>query len=219
MRRVAGLAGAALAAGCAIFPVAARADLFSSLSYGVRASTIGDGITLEKPLLYNFSVRVTTGTLSVTTQTAYDRTSYLSTQHYNNFGVIADFRPSAGRYRISGGLVFGNDHIDNVSNATTPLINIGTGTYPANGAGQVLARVAFNHPSIYAGVGTGAGIVRGLALDIDGGILIRNGTASTSATGPLNTNPAFQADLNRLGGELRTRIIVPVISLGLVYRP
>lgn len=219
MRRVAGLAGAALAAGCALLPAAARADLFSSLSYGVRASTIGDGVTLEKPLLYNFSVRVTTGTLSVTSQTAYDRTSYLSTQHFNNYGVIADFRPSGGRYRISGGLVFGNDRIDNVANPSGPLINVGTGTYSTVAAGQVSTRVAFNHPSIYAGVGAGTGLVKGLALDLDGGILIRNGTATATATGPLITNAAFQSDLNHLQGELRTRMIVPVISIGLVYRP
>ncbi len=83
----------------------------------------------------------------------------------------------------------------------------------------MLARVSFNRPSIYAGVGTGTGIVRGLALDIDGGVLLRNGTSSASAAGPLNTNPAFRADLARLQGELRTNIVVPVVSIGLVYRP
>ena len=219
MRRVGGLAGAALAVGIAALPCAAKADLFSSLSYGVRASTIGDGITLEKPLLYNFSVRVTTGNLSITNQSSYDGTSYTTTTRYNNFSVIGDFRPSGGRYRISGGLVFGNDRIDNVARDQTPFIRVGTGIYPTTGTGQVLARVAFNRPSIYAGVGTGTGLVKGLALDIDGGVLVRNGISTTSATGPLATNPAFQANLNRLQGEFRTHLIVPVLSVGLVYRP
>lgn len=219
MRRVAGLAGAALAVGLAVLPSAARADLFSSLSYGVRASTIGDGVTLEKPLLYNFSVRVTTGTLSVTSQSAYDRTGYTTTTRFNNVGVIGDFRPSGGRYRISAGLVFGNDRIDNVAREQSPLLRVGTGVYPTTGTGQVLARVTFSHPSIYAGVGTGTGIVKGLALDFDGGILLRNGVSNATASGPLNANPAFVADLNRLQGELRTRIVIPVVSVGLVYRP
>jgi hypothetical protein len=219
MRRAAGLLGAALAVGIAALPAVAQADLFSSLSYGVRASTIGDGVTLEKPLLYDFSLRVTTGALSISDQSSYDHTAYTTTTRYNNFGVIGDFRPYGGRYRISGGLVFGNDRIDNVSRGQAPFIQVGNGLYPTAGTGQVLARVSFNRPSIYAGVGTGTGIVRGLALDIDGGVLLRNGVSSASASGPLNANPVFRADLARLQGELRTHIVVPVVSVGLVYRP
>jgi hypothetical protein len=49
--------------------------------------------------------------------------------------------------------------------------------------------------------------------------LVRNGTASASATGPLAADPGFQANLARLQGELRTRVVTPVISVGLVFRP
>lgn len=219
MRRAGALAGAAFAVGLAALPAAANADLFSSLSYGVRASTIGDGITLEKPLLYNFSLRVTTGNLSNSNQSHYDGTNYTTTTRYNNVGVIGDFRPYGGRYRLSGGLVFGNDRIDNIANPSTPFMRVGNGLYPTSGTGQVLARVTFNRPSIYLGAGAGTGIVKGLALDVDGGILIRNGVPTATANGPLMTNPAFQADLTRLQGELRTHIVVPVVSVGLVYRP
>ena len=72
---------------------------------------------------------------------------------------------------------------------------------------------------MYAGIGTGTGLIRGLALTFDGGVLVRNGTASASASGPLANDPAFRADLQRLRGELRTHVVVPVISVGLVYRP
>ncbi len=48
---------------------------------------------------------------------------------------------------------------------------------------------------------------------------MRNGVASAAATGPLRADPAFAADLARLRGELRTHIVTPVISIGLVYRP
>jgi len=79
--------------------------------------------------------------------------------------------------------------------------------------------VAFDHPGLYAGVGTGTGLIRGFALTVDGGILVRDGTASASATGPLNTNPAFAANLAALSGALRTRVVTPVASVGLIYRP
>jgi opacity protein-like surface antigen len=200
-------------------PAAARADLFSSVSAGVHASTIGHGITLEKPLLFDFSVRVTTGTLSVSQQSTYDTTSYTTTTRYSNVGVIADYRPYAGRYRISGGLVFGNDRIDNVSRDAAGFLRVGNNLYPVSGTGTVNARVRFDRPSLYAGVGTGAGLVRGLALEFDAGALVRNGTATAVASGPLANDPAFRADLQRLRGELRTHIVVPVLSVGLIYRP
>jgi hypothetical protein len=212
-------AAASYAAALATLPIAARADLFSSVSYGVHASTIGHGITLEKPLLYDFSLRISTGALSVSDESTYDNNRYTTTTHYNNVAVIADFRPSAGRYRISGGLVFGNDRIDNVARDEAAQVRIGQGLYPIGGTGTVTARVRFDRPSLYAGVGTGTGLIRGLALQFDAGALVRNGTASASATGPLAANPAFQADLERLRNEQRTHIVVPVISVGLVYRP
>ena len=208
-----------LALALAAIPAAARADLFSSVSYGLHASTTGHGITLEKPLLYDFSVRVETNTMSVSQQVSFDGVPYTATNHYGNVAVIADYRPYAGRYRISGGLVFGNDRIDNVARPEFSAMRVGNGTYPVAGTGTVSGRVRFDRPSIYAGVGTGTGLIRGLALQLDGGVLIRNGTASANATGPLASDPAFRADLERFRGEQRTRVIVPVISVGLVYRP
>ena len=216
MRR---LAAASFAAALAALPAAARADLFSSVSYGVHASTIGDGITLEKPLLYDFSLRITTGAMSVSQQFSYDTNPYTTTTRYNNFSVIGDYRPYAGRYRISAGLLFGNDRIDSVARPETPVLRVGNGVYPASGAGTVSARVRFDRPSLYAGVGTGTGLIRGLALAFDAGALVRNGAATANATGPLANDPAFRADLERLRSEQRTHVVVPVISVGLVYRP
>ena len=38
------------------------------------------------------------------------------------------------------------------------------------GRGTVSGRVRFDRPSLYAGVGTGTGLIKGLALAIDGGM-------------------------------------------------
>lgn len=213
------VAATMLALALAALPAAARADLFSSLSYGVKLSTIGHGITLEKPLLYDFSARLETGTLSVSQQTSYDGNPYTATTHYSNVALIGDWRPYAGRYRISAGLVFGGDRIDNVARAESGTLRVGNGMYPLSGTGTVSGRVRFDRPSIYTGIGTGTGLVRGLALTVDGGVLVRNGTATASATGPLASNAAFLADLQRFRNEQRTHVVVPVLSVGLVYRP
>ncbi len=80
-------------------------------------------------------------------------------------------------------------------------------------------RLRYDRPSLYAGVGTGTGLIRGLALTFDVGALVRNGTATASASGPLASNAAFRADLERLRAEQRTHVVVPVVSVGLNYRP
>jgi hypothetical protein len=216
MRR---FAAGAFALALAGLPAAARADLFSSVSYGAHIGTTGAGITLEKPLLYDFSVRITTNNLSVSQQLSYDTTHYTSTNHYQNVGIIGDFRPYGGRYRISAGLLFGNDRIINVAQQQGPVIAVGSGFYPVAGTGQVTTQVRFDRPTIYAGVGTGTGLIPGFALTLDAGFEIRNGHASGSATGPLANDPAFQASLGQLVGELRTHQVSPVVSIGLVYRP
>jgi hypothetical protein len=212
-------AAASLALALAAFPAAARADAFSSISFGAHVSDIGAGITLEKPLLYDLSVRIETNNLSVSQQIDYDEVHYNSTSRFQNVGVIADFRPYAGRYRISGGLLFGNDHIDNTAQPSGSTIQVGNGVYPTSGTGIVSSRVNFSRPALYAGVGTGTGLIKGLALTFDAGVIVRNGTATATATGPLITDPRFQADLSHLQGELRTRIVTPVVSIGLVFRP
>ena len=212
-------AAAAFAVALAALPAAARADLFSSVSYGVQVSTVGHGITLEKPLLYDFSVRIQTGTMSVSEQFNYDGNPYTSTAHYNHVAVIGDYRPYAGRYRISGGLVFGSDGVDNVARSEAPTLRVGSGVYPISGTGMVSTHLRYDRPSLYAGVGTGTGLIRGLALTFDVGALVRNGTVTASATGPLASNPAFRADLERLRSEQRTHAVVPVVSVGLIYRP
>ena len=212
-------AAAAFALALAAAPAAARADLFSSVSYGAHVSTIGDGVTLEKPLLYDLSVRITTNVGSASQQLSYDRNPYTSTQRSQNIGLIGDFRPYGGRYRISGGLLFGNDRVDNVARDIGGVYRIGTGTYAASGAGRVTATMHYDRPAISLGVGTGTGLVPGLALAFDVGAVVRNGHASADASGPLAADPAFRADLARLQGELRPRVVQPVVSVGLVFRP
>jgi hypothetical protein len=216
MSRIVATSVAAALAAC---PLAARADLFSSVSPGVHAGTTGYGISVERPLLFDFSVRIQTNTMSTSQQFSYDGTPYTTTTRYDDVGLIADYRPHAGRYRISAGLVFGNDGVQNVARPEGATIRVGSGLYSTAQTGTVTSRVRYDRPSIYAGVGTGAGLVRGLALAFDAGVLVRNGTTSATASGPLAGDPAFRADLDRLRSEQRTHVVVPALSVGLVYRP
>ena len=207
-----------LGALCVIQAIA-RADSFDPVSFGVHASTLGDGITLERPLLFDLSARVTTGLLSTSSQHTYDGNPWSSTFHENNVLVAMDWRPYGGRWRFSGGLLLSGDHVDKVAQAVDSNYFLNGKAYPVNNAGVVSARITFAQPAIYAGFGGGTGILKGLTIAFDAGIVVRNGTLSTNATGPLQASAQFESDLAATAAQFRTRLVQPVIGVGLVYRP
>jgi hypothetical protein len=212
-------AAVSLIALCGV-PAVASADSFDPVSVGVQASTLGFGLTLERPLLFNFSARISTGTLSSSDQINAGGGSWTRTLTESNVLVAADWRPFAGRYRLTAGLLFGGDHTNyTVRSVDGRNDTINGTTYPVAQAGVVGAQVSYPHPALYAGIGGGTGIVRGLTISYDAGIVLRNGSTVASATGPLQSDPHFQADLQAVAAGFRTQSIQPVLDIGLVFRP
>jgi hypothetical protein len=212
------LAALLLAAWCAC-PAAARADSFDPVSFGVDISTLGYGITLERPLLFNLSARLVTGTLSIAEQSTPAGSPGTATFRENNVLGVADWRPYGGRWYVSAGVLFGSDHLDWTPQASAGTYTLNRDVYPVAGAGAVHAQVSYARPALYLGAGGGTGILKGLTISFDAGVVLRNGTVTSAATGPLQANAAFQADLAAVAAGFRTHIIQPVAGVGLVFRP
>lgn len=201
-------------------PAAARADSFDPVSIGVQASTLGLGLTLERPLLFNFSARIATGLLSTSDQVTSGGSPWTRTTNEANVLIAADWRPYAGRYRLTGGLLLGNDHTDYTVRSVDGAHQVINGvSYPIAQAGIVGVHTAYPHPAFYLGVGGGTGITAGFTISFDAGVVLRNGATTASATGPLNASPQFQANLQTVASGFRVQSLQPVIDLGLVYRP
>ena len=124
---------------CARIRHGARADSFDPISVGLEASTLGYGITFERPLLFDLSARVTTGYLSTSNEQPYDDNPWVSTFHQNNVLVAADWRPYAGRWRLSGGVLFGNDYVVKVAQSFGSNYMLNGNAYPVGAAGVVSA--------------------------------------------------------------------------------
>jgi len=207
-----------LGALCA-YPAVATADSFDPVSFGAGASTLGYGVILERPLLFDLGVRIATGALSSSTERVSAGGPWTSTLHESNVVLAADWHPYSGRWRLSAGLLFGSDNVTHVAESFGPNYVLNGNSYPVAAAGTVSAKVVFVNPSPYLTFGGGTGIVKGLTIAFDAGIVIRNGTLSTSSTGPLQTNPQFQSDLTASAMQFRYRFIQPVVGIGLVLRP
>jgi hypothetical protein len=200
-------------------PAIACADSFDPISIGVSANTLGFGVTLERPLLFDLSARVATGLLSNSDEHSYDGNPYTRTNRENNVLVAMDWRPYAGRWRLSGGIVLGGDHVDYTARDNGGGYLLNGNRYPVATAGTVMSRVSYARPALYAGVGGGTGIVHGMTISFDIGAVLRNGTLETSASGPLQSNAQFQRDLTTTATQFKTRYLQPVIGVGLTYRP
>lgn len=200
-------------------PAAARADSFDPISIGAHAGTLGYGLTLERPLLYDLSARIETGQMSVSQSAAFDGTSYVQINHYSNVLLALQWRPSGFRFGASVGVLLGSDHVDYIARDDLGPYTINNTVYPVAAAGRVAARVSFDRPALYLGIGTGTGIVRGFAFTANFGIVVRNGTSIATASGPAANTPGLQRDLAALAGEFRTHIISPAISVGATFRP
>jgi hypothetical protein len=214
-----GAATATLVALCGM-PALARADSFTPVSVGAQASTLGFGFTLERPLLFNFSARLATGFLSVSDETEVGGAAWTRTFREQNVLLAADWRPYAGRYRLTGGLLLSGDRTTYVAESvdgTNYAIN--KTLYPVSQVGVVRSQVSYSHPAVYVGVGGGTGITRGFTIAFDAGLILRNGSVAASATGPLQNDPRFQSDLQTVASQFRTRWVQPVLDIGLVYRP
>jgi hypothetical protein len=202
-----------------VHPAIARADSFDPVSFGVNVSTLGYGITLERPLLFDLSARIATGLLQSTGERTYDNNPWASNFHENNVLVAMDFRPYGGRWRLSGGLLFGSDHIDRTAGNVNGNIMLNGTAYPVAGTGSVVATTSYARPAVYLGVGTGTGILKGLSIAFEAGFVVRNGSLTTSASGPLAANAQFQSDLAATTAQFHSRIIQPVVGVGLSFRP
>lgn len=212
------LAALLLAASCAC-PVGARADSFDPVSFGVNVSTLGYGITLERPLLFNLSARVSTGQLSLSRQETIGGAPWSGTLRENNVLLAADWRPYGGRWFVSGGILAGSDHVDYVAQPVSGNVTLAGVAYPVAGAGTVTVRTSYAQPALYLGAGGGTGILTGLTIAFNAGVVIRNGSVTRFATGPLQSNAAFQSSLAASGGAVRAHFLQPVLSVGLLFRP
>jgi hypothetical protein len=208
-----------LSAALCAFPAVARADSFDPVSFGAQVSTLGYGITLERPLLFDLSARVATGALSASESGTISSNAWEATFHENNVLLAADWRPYGGRWRLSGGLLFGSDHVTYAAQPNGSNYDLNGRLYAVSAAGAVTGNVSYARPALYLGVGGGTGLYKGLTLAFDAGIVIRNGTAAIGATGPLQANAQFQSDLQETATHFRTRFVQPIVGVGLVFRP
>lgn len=191
---------------------------------GLTAGSLGYGPQvgfIVKP--GQFDARINAGYLNYSYNTTSDGVAYNGHLKLNNLGVLGDWHPWGGDFRLTGGLFYNDNKFDLTGQSSGGTITINGVTYTSTQAGAVNAKVTFNSVAPYLGLGWGNDSENaGLHFTSDFGVMYQGKPkASVTATGAAS-DPALAANVkaaqDQLQSDLNSFQWYPVVQLGLVYR-
>lgn len=203
-------------------PTFAHADGFG-VSGGV--SSLGLGLQLGHKFNDAFGVRANVNGFS------YDRSGnesgieYDATAELRSAGVLADWHPFSGNFRLSAGLYYNGTEIDMDGKPQNGGFEFNGRRYDVTDVGTVKGHVEYeNQVAPYVGLGWGTlGGKRGFSFSVDVGVLFTGKPeARLSATcRSALTCDQLQRDTReeerQLQADLEDADIYPVLSIGLGY--
>jgi hypothetical protein len=226
--RAASLAG--LASGAALAFSSPAVGQLNSLGYspaavGFEIGTTGIGPFAEYAFSPQFTATVSYGWLHSDYHVWGRAARYEGKVDLSNAAAIANWYPRAGLFHVSAGLFVSDNRM---KLTTKPRANavytIGNGTYTAAEVGNYVGKVDFGHDvAPFVGVGWSTNPARrGWGFTSTVGLLFSGSPkASFSVTGPIASDPSFQADLARETRDVNDDIdysVYPVAKAGVIYR-
>jgi hypothetical protein len=131
---------------------------------------------------------------------SYDQTisgiAYNGNMELGSFGAQVDFRPPIVPFYATAGIYSNNNQFDFTA-TPTGTVNVGGATYQGSQVGTLTSKATFEDIAYYGGVGLKLGLGP-IEAALEGGIYYQGDpNVIFTASGPLATNPVFQADLER----------------------
>ena len=197
----------------------------AEIGLGVTTLGLGPELGLRAPgtLLEKFGVRIALDAFSYGRNLTVSDISYRADAHLLSGSAKIDFYPFTTGFRISGGILAGNN---SVKLKATPSNNLtlGNTTYTPAEIGTLQGTAKYPSSAPYLGFGYVLPVFSQRAsLSFDAGA-IHTGTANLmlAATGPMNNTTQGQADLaaqsNKVSNSLRATSWYPFLGITLSYR-
>jgi hypothetical protein len=213
-------AGLALASGLLLAAPAPALDF----AVGARAGTTGfgaDAITSITPWL---NLRASAGAFNYTYSDTYDDVSYDAELDLKLAGLLLDFHPFRGAFRISAG-IYANGNNIGLDGTPTQSVQIGGLPFTPAQVGNITGTVEFPSSAPYLGIGWGNAVSKQnrFGVNFELGVLFQ-GSADVelqSNGGTLSNNPILtsqlEAEEQSIENDLSDFELYPVISMGLTY--
>jgi len=200
---------------------------FANTGVAVNASTLGVGLDLSKAVYKDYlTVRFNANYLPLS-MTAEQVNANLV---LNTYGLLLDYQPFAGNFRLSGGLYYNNNSFSGTAKPDQSITLNGV-TYQASDFTDYSAKVDFTKFAPYIGIGYGAGAVtsnarKGFFFKTDVGMMYAKPNLSVNAQCASSMTASqcqeFQFDLQEQIKSSQSTLNIlsfyPVVNLGLGYR-
>lgn len=187
-----------------------------------RASTLGLGAELTAGLSDRVNVRLGGNIFTYSRSFTQDDSDQFDLDlELRSVSGILDWHPSAGGFRLSGGVIGNGNKAGLVARAAGASYEIGNNRYAVSDVGSLTGTANVGNVAGYAGIGWGNPVGEGKRLGVvfDLGVAFQGSPQVTlRATGPIAGNAAFQQDLTleeqEFNDDARRFRYYPVISLG-----
>ena len=210
----------------ALFSIGASFSLnaVASPSFEIGGSTLGAGLTVGQKITDYFAIRGQVNGMSFNHQLVNDSISYNGKLKLLSGGLLADWHPFHGSFRITaGGYYNANKFSASGSSTTGGNLTVGDKEYSLQ---SLDVGVKFKTFAPYAGIGWSAGFNdSGVILSLDLGALYQGSPlVSASATAnpgtqlPNDFNASLERERKKLEDKLSRFNIYPVASLSIGYR-
>lgn len=195
-----------------------------SWSLGVTGGTLGIGPQVG----YRFGEHG--GLRASATFFDYDRTEDIDDIDYDgslklqSFGVMADWYPLGGSFRLSAGARSNSNKIDLLATpSASETIEIGDQVYTGAQIGTLTGKVDFKSFVPALTLGWGGKLKQGLTFGVELGVLLQGKPQlDLVANGPFASNPDFQrelaAEIAQAEEDAEDFKFWPVLQLNLAYR-
>ena len=208
----------------AILLVIPAAGFTKNNSFAVKISTLGGGLETEMSFSDSIGGRIGVNYLTSDYTATIDNIEYNFELNLMSASALLDWYPFKGSFRISGGVLYNDNHLD-ADAKTASTYDIGGTQYTNTEVGNLKGKIDFNDITPYFGIGwhipLGKGERFGFLADLG---VVYQGTpqADLSADGSKANDPTFRNRLQDEKEDLQSKLdgyeYYPVIGIGLSYR-
>lgn len=206
-----------------LFQAAGAAEADGQWHVGVSGGTLG----ISPEVGYRFGeragLRLNGGFLDYDRSEEIDDIDYDGTLKLKSVGLMADFYPFGGSFRLSAGARSSKNRID-LAAEPTANIEIGDVTYTPDEVGRLDGNVDFKNFAPTVSLGWGGKFKSGFTVGFEAGVMMQGSPklSLVSSGGSLSTNPTFLAELEQERQEAEDDAddfkLWPVLQLHFLYR-
>lgn len=232
-----------MSAAIAVAPAVKGQEDKPGIAVSLKAGTLGAGVELDYAINEKFNLRVQLNSFTYDDSFDEDGITYSGDLELKSVGLLADWRPFSGVFKLTGG-AYKNDNKISAAAVSNGEAEFEIGNYSYAGSASDPLTLAANldlgnGTAGYLGFGWGNSYSSGLSFSVDLGVLF-SGSAqariAASGTAYRVDNPDVQFDVAgssaeaqmfrdeieaerlNLQGDLDDFEYYPVISIGLGYR-